>query len=63
MINKVPASSSEPVGQSRTGYRRVIGIDVAKDKLDVFDSSGALTGCIDNDPKSIAAKLLASIEP
>lgn len=49
--------------QFRSGYQRVIGIDVAKDKLDLHDSSEQLTGCIDNDPESIAEKLLAQVEP
>lgn len=47
----------------RTGYQRVIGVDVAKDTLDVNDSQGRLTGSIGNDAKSIRAKLIKQIDP
>lgn len=48
---------------SRTGYQRVIGVDVSKFKLDVHDSQGELTGCIDNSIKSIQKNILDHIEP
>ena len=46
----------------RTGYHRVIGVDVAKDQLDLHDSNGTLTGPIGNDTESIQAKLLDHLQ-
>lgn len=46
----------------RSGYQRVIGIDVSKDKLDIHDSQGTLTGCIGNDPKSIEKKIIKELD-
>lgn len=56
-------TQSETVSQNqapifRSGYQRVIGIDVAKKKLDLYDSQQSLTAVIDNDPQSIQTKLL-----
>lgn len=63
MNNESNQQKQKQINPSRTGYQRVIGVDVAKDKLDIHDSQGKLTGTIDNDVNSIAAKLLDSIEP
>ncbi|GAB5407609.1 MAG: IS110 family transposase [Aureliella sp.] len=48
---------------SRTGYQRVIGVDVAKDKLDLCDSHGKITGSINNDLDHIHKHLLDHIDP
>jgi transposase len=45
----------------RTGYQRVIGIDVAKDTLDIHDSQGSLTASIGNDVQSVQTKLLGKL--
>ena len=55
--------SPNEVTPSRTGYQRVIGVDVAKDKLDLHDSQGKLTGCIDYDLHCLHKKFLDHIEP
>ena len=57
--SKINAPNPPPL--SRTGYQRVIGIDVAKDKLDLYDSAGKLSGTIDSDPQSIVTHLIKKI--
>ena len=54
-------NAPNPPQLSRTGYQRVIGIDVAKDKLDLYDSAGKLSGTIDSDPQSIVTHLIKMI--
>ncbi|WP_197171458.1 IS110 family transposase [Novipirellula aureliae] len=47
---------------SRSGYQRVIGVDVAKDKLDLYDSAGVLKAKFDNDEKSILKNSIQRID-
>ena len=63
MINESTTNTRHETPLSRTGYQRVIGVDVAKNNLDLCDSQKKLTGRIDNDVKSIQAKLLDRIDP
>lgn len=58
MNNEPIANSKIETPQFRTGYQRVIGVDVAKNKLDLCDSQNKLTGQIDNDIQGIQTKLL-----
>ncbi|WP_442505216.1 IS110 family transposase [Novipirellula sp. SH528] len=63
MSNESTTNTRHETPLSRTGYQRVIGVDVAKNNLDLCDSQNKLTGRIDNDVKSIQAKLLDRIDP
>lgn len=46
---------------TKTGYERVIGIDVASKKLDISDSKGKLPAVIENTMESIESKLVKKI--
>lgn len=45
----------------KTQYQRVIGVDIASDKLDINDSEGKIASTIENGVKSIARKIIAKI--
>jgi len=62
MNNESNSTNPNHTPISRTGYQRVIGVDVAKDKLDLHDSQGTLTRTIDNDAPSIQTKLLDKLD-
>lgn len=68
-MNNVANRNDEPTTKNatdapafRTGYDRVIGVDVAKDNLDLHDSRGKRTGQIGNDVESIQSKLIDRID-
>lgn len=46
----------------KSGYSRVIGIDVSKDTLEISDSTAKCTGKIDNLPDSIMRLIVAKIK-
>lgn len=62
MNNETNAINKIEIPQFRTGYQRVIGVDVAKNKLDLCDSRNKLTGQIDNDIPGIRTKLLDRLD-
>jgi len=63
MKHESKTSSSKETPTFRTGYQRVIGVDVANNKLDLNDSQNKLTKQIDNDIQSIQTKLLDRVDP
>ena len=46
---------------TKTGYERVIGIDVSAKKLDISDSKGKLPTVIENTMEAIVSKLVKKI--
>lgn len=62
MNNESNSNNHNATTISRSGYQRVIGVDVAKDKLDIHDSAGKLSPCIDNNPSEIVKKLINRIK-
>ena len=62
-MNKAARNHSQtPTHRFRTGYDRVIGVDVSKDKLDVHDSDRSLTETIDNTPEAIDRSILDKLD-
>lgn len=47
---------------SKTRYARVIGVDIASDKIDIHDTHGKLTGVLPNTCSSIDKKLAAKLK-
>lgn len=62
MNNEPDVINEMQTPQFRTGYQRVIGVDVAKSQLDLCDSRNKLTGQIDNDVQGIQTKLLGRLD-
>lgn len=62
MKREINDNQPNPTTTSRSGYQRVVAIDVAKDKLDLHDTAGKISGTIDSSPQSIAVHLIKKID-
>jgi transposase len=47
--------------KAMTAYRRVIGVDVSSETIDIYDSAGKLTGSVPNTPLDIQRSLVAKV--
>ena len=44
-----------------TAYKRTIGVDVASETIDIYDSAEKLSGSVPNTPRDICSSVIAKI--